>query len=383
MNEITEFATLKGVKMMRAGTFYPREGGQARQWTITDDELERYVLNFQECQDFLRSCVGLPAYPENDHIRTTKIPGFINLNHGEDLPDSFVESIKQVSVSLYTKVLDGVKWLMADFANVRDDVANFLQRKYPARSIEILPTLYHPGKKKVFQGVPRAFSFLDPRDMAPAVPELTDKFVVAYQQTLSPDVLVFFLTIEPQEREQPTNNKENIMSEDIKTSPGVDVAEFQKIQAQVAEFQAQAEIATKRAEKLELELRHEQEQRERNEILVFCKEKIAQGYAPALFPQDFIDFTVSLENSTVLEFSEEKKQTRRQYFLDFTSQLLEMKKEDSYKAAIGEFAKADHKPKVTDINALRLAKVKEIMARDNLDYSRAYDVAINENPHIY
>jgi len=407
---VDEFAELKEVALLRAGRFFPKNK-EGKVSVFHADELDAIAVAANECQPYLLSASEKGQYEGNDiDLQGKPIPGLVNLNHQEDLPETMREATKGITGTFYTKMIDGVKWLVADLKNVRNDVADFIKRKYAARSVEIVPFLYNPLTNKTYQRVIRSIGFLD-RTMPPAVGGQRNDFVVAYSSQIP--VLTFlceeettadqesFLLTSTQETqdmaEQETKNVVMPATPDEKSSaPGVSVEQFSELQQQIVELQnnlkaanAEADQTRKDAEKMRLELLAERKKAEKKEIEQFCRTHISQGIHAEAFNADFMRFAGSLGSQEVIEFSEKdgepQKATQREYFLKWVSDLVDLAKANTLLVPTEEYAHAEFtapKP-ATSNDEKRLQAIKEFMEQTSGDMSKAYDLAIDKYPTLF
>jgi hypothetical protein len=353
MSNIQEFAELKAVKIFKPGVHNGRK--------FTEDHLEQMAHNTNECLDYVKKSILQGFYEKNKHIRLKgkPIPSLINLNHQEDLRDTIKDATKNLGIRLYTKVINGIKWLLADYTNVPNDVAKFLKKKYPFRSVEILPPMYHPIKKAVFPWVVRSVGFLDSTTV-PAVKGQSNDFVVNYTDENINVIQTFVFDMEAEDEE------ETFMAEDTKKAPDkapvkskgqeVSVTEFQelkdKIEAQEEQINTQENqiqeykglLDTEKAEREALRLMmlkqtHEQEEKDIN---FYCDELIKHyQIKPVLLSESVRQEFLKLDDQETSEFSEkgEKVQkTQRQFWWDYVAALLT---NDTHRVPIGEYAASE------------------------------------------
>jgi hypothetical protein len=338
MNEPQEFADLKQVKLMCPGVHKGQE--------ITSEMLDAMARNTPECLEYLKQSEEAGLYAENEQIdlKGKPIPGFINLNHQEDLPDTIKKVAKDIGVKLYTKMLNGVKWLCGDFSNVPNDLAKFIKQKYPMRSIELMPPLYNPIKKRVFPYVIRSVGFLS-REMPPAVSGQQNDFVVVYNADLSRTIETFVLDVETEVINQPTmEGIEPMADKETKqtaknpvVSPQTEDNRIEEFQAQlekqqhvIEEFQAQLEkereekeILTKIINKDREEREEEKKIRSQKDIQDFCNRLITyHNVQPAVLNEDFQAQLMNLNATEIIEFSEDYQRSQRDYWMDWISKWL-------------------------------------------------------------
>ncbi len=105
-----------------------------------------------------------------DALNTEPIPGFINLNHDAVAPEKMRGWAESVSMELDTRTIDGEEWLVGNFRNVNQELAQLLSVGFPGRSVEILPNFENPDTGETYPVVIRSVAFLD-RNTEPAVPQ--------------------------------------------------------------------------------------------------------------------------------------------------------------------------------------------------------------------
>lgn len=346
MSNTQEFAELKEVKIFKPGIHNGRK--------FTEEHLEQMAHNTNECLDYVKTSILQGYYEKNKHIRLKgkPIPSLINLNHQEDLADTIKDATKNLGIRLYTKIVNGVKWLLADYTNVPNDVAKFLKKKYPFRSVEILPPIYHPIKKAVYPWVVRSVGFLDSM-MAPAVKGQTNDFIVTYADDNINIIQTFVFDTEAEEEEV------TAMADDAKKTPVKDkgqeisITEFQELQSkfdtqakqidtqakQIEEYQSKLDTEKQEREALRLMLLNQTRQQEERDINFYCDELIKHyQIKPALLSESVRQEFLKLDDQETMEFSEkgEKVQkTQRQFWWDYVSALLT---NDTHKVPIGEYA---------------------------------------------
>jgi hypothetical protein len=334
MNTPQEFADLKQVKLMYPGVHNNKE--------ITPEMLELMAQNTPECWEYLRQSEEAGLYAENEHIdlKGKPIPGFINLNHQEDLPDTIKKVAKNIGVKLYTKMLNGVKWLCGDFSNVPNDLAKFIKQKYPMRSIELMPPLYNPLKKRVFPYVIRSVGFLS-REMPPAVSGQQNDFVVVYSANDSQEIETFVLDVEDRENME---GIEPMADKETKQTAKNPVDSPQKEDNRIEEFQAQLEKQNQLIEEFRVQLEKEREEkkilteiinqdreereeekkaRSQKDIQDFCKRLITyHDIQPAVLNEDFQAQLMNLNATEIIEFSEDYQRSQRDFWMDWISKWL-------------------------------------------------------------
>lgn len=427
--EIFEFAKLLNVPILKTGRFYPRGSGPEGV-EISEASLDEMIQSFEACKDLIQESIVSGIYRENpDLMKNLKklgkemIPAFLNLNHQRFLKDTMKTACKDIVVSFGKQVIGGANWLVATLDRVPADIAQYLKERYPLRSIETLKELYHPDKKTTFYNVPRAISFLDPTTLTPAVSGQNPHLHIEFQAEDS--VITLFSSVESTEEEQQRKQSEevSIMAEDKKdkkdlqtpvtpsSSPSnkehkdgeqVSVHEFEKMKTKIAEFERQTKEAKIEVAAAKAEAKTAQEQwqtecqkREAAEIVQFCKNLQHEQHASPSAIKLIQPILGRLDNSAILEFAEDKKQTARQAVEDVFRSLICMKKDDSLTVPMGEFAAdavetGETQPTRSEQQKMKIVEFEEAAKSQATNpndaeevFGLAYAMAIAESPSLF
>jgi hypothetical protein len=171
------------------------------------------------------------------------------LKHQSILPDTLKEATQGITTSFQKALIDGKPWIVQQFQNVPNDIADTLRREFPYRSVELLP-LTDPETGKQYSKIIRSTAFLD-KFTPPAVPGQNPNLVVEFQGEEEPLIRL-------------TTTGVNIMP-DNKQDKSVDVSELQQMKETLtAQTKALAELQAKVAKTEEdreraIELAKEQE----------------------------------------------------------------------------------------------------------------------------
>lgn len=347
-----EFAKLVKIPVFRAGTHSDKDRS-----TFSEAELDEIVEMSNAAQPLIQASIQAGKYPEGNDLTLTKpIPGVINLHHQKYLSDTLKEAVRGAKMHFEKAIFDGVEWVCATFEDVRQDVAEFLQAKFPFRSVEILPTLFDPESGKTFRNVIRSVGFLDP-DTLPAVSGQSPLLPIEFTAGETPvKTIVSCVNHEPKTpKREGKRMPEEIEKEGVQTPPSVDLKEFEALENKVKE------MASKNAT-LETALKVEREAREAGEIREFCA-VLTRDYG--LSPAGLAVITPLLTNAdnvTVKEFAD-VKQTDRQAVMSAVKELTRMAKDGSLLVFAGEFAPQTTNPLQPKNPAdVRMAKIKEFEA---------------------
>jgi hypothetical protein len=305
MNTIENFADLKQVKLMKTGT---HNGLQ-----VDAAILNLMARSTMEALDYLKESIEMQSYAGNTvNLGGRPIPALLNLNHQEDLPDVMRTALSGVTLDkMYVK--DG--WLTADYGNVPPDVAKFLKAKYPLRSVEILPPIYHPKKQKILPYVVRSVALLD-ASMPPAVKGQANDFVVMYSALDGGTIETYTMEVDTMDKKQ---------EETPITPPGNEqqIAEFKaQLDAQKAAAEAEIKKRDEQIAALSAQMKAQQDAAEKQAVNLFCDDLIlSKGVKPDALRQDVRDQLLKLNHSEVMEFSDGKK-SQRAFWMDYIASLL-------------------------------------------------------------
>jgi len=308
MGNIEEYADLKRVKLMKPGLHNGKP--------IDAAVLDLMARSTMQALDYLHESIELQQYTGNPSVNTggKPIPALLNLNHQEDLAETMLTAMKGVKLDkMYVIDEGGEKWLAADYSNVPADVAKFVKTKYPSRSVEILPPIYHPKSQKVLPYVVRSVALLD-ASMPPAVKGQQNDFVVMYSALDGGNIETYCTEV----------TMEDVKKETTPTPPGNEqqIAEFKaQLDAQKAASEAELKRRDEQIAALTRQMQEAQAKSERQEIDAFCDALVLQrGAAPAALSQDVRAQIARLDNGSILEFADGAKKTQRQFWCDYLAE---------------------------------------------------------------
>lgn len=317
--QVTEFADLLGVKVFSPGKHNGKD--------FSDGIMQRMVKDSNESFPYLMECAEKGEYEGNPQIdlQGKPIPGIINLNHQEILPETIKNAIKNVKASLYTKLIDGVRWVVADLKDVPNDIAKFLKEKHFLRSVELMPRHYNPKLQRIVDYAVRSIGFLDP-SMPPAVKGQANDFVVQFSDDDNRIITVYLDVNAESGNREDTNIEEKytMADKDVKQAPEVSVpVSVENYAEQIAELRAEVKTERENRTKLELQLADERNTREKQEIENFCdalclKHKASQAFVGMVKP-----ILEKADNSQILNFGENDKKPLRQAIAEFAVSVIE------------------------------------------------------------
>lgn len=390
--QVTEFADLLGVKVFIPGIHNDKE--------FSEDVMQRIVEDTNESLPYLMESAEKGEYEGNPQIdlQGKPIPGIINLNHQEILPETIKKATKDVKASLYTKIINGVKWVVADLKDVPNDIAKFLKEKHFLRSVELMPRHYNPKLQRIVDYAVRSIGFLDP-SMPPAVKGQANDFVVQFSDDNN-RIITVYLDIEAEAEKQAdiTIEENNDMADkDVnqvpeKEAPAVSVDEFAKIEAKIAEMQAALTQEKEDKQRLSLELADERKTREIQEIQNFCDSLCLKHRASPAFVDDLQPILEKADNSQILKFGENDEKPLRQAIAEFAVNVLENAKAlivPTGEEAPGSTAQPE---KGRSKEARQLAKIDEFKQQirsqqpdlpEQEIFMKAYELAKNSDSKLF
>lgn len=380
--DVQKYANLLNVKLFKPGTFKPISH-KGKAFSFTQEDLQESIQSTNACMDALISGIKTGKYEGNDHIKGP-VPSFINLAHSKLLPTKIKEWTKNVTMALKA----AGEYIVGDFLNVDDELAEFLKARFPGRSIELIPKFVHPKTGEIHRNVIRSVGFLPP-DLSPAVPGLNKgDWAVQFQESSEEDtgILTFYSLIEGEDVDEilTTNNEEvktmadekKVLTEEKKPMPqappsvekevkhpaGVSVAEFEALKAE-REAEGKARKALEdRLILLEEDNRKKEQRLTDQEVQAYCDKKVAEGYNPAIFSDGFKKALAMANNSDVIEFSADASSTLRSFWQTQFETILKMAADGSIKVPMGEnAADAQGKPIDESPASLKEAKIKEFV----------------------
>ena len=262
-----------------------------------------------------RIMAGRPNYP---------IPGLINFAHQRYLTETLREAVRAATIEFKRRG----EWIVATIGNVKQEIAEFIQARFPFRSVEILPSLLVNGEE--LADVIRSIAFLPP-DIEPAVKGQSPHLAVEYAANAG---LVKTYSSRTQEAK---NMSDEITTTLEQTTLGVSVEQFASLQAQLKEMQEQNQRAAQDKQALEARIQAETQKREAGEIAMYCKRLETDYHASPAFVTAVRGLVEKADNATVLEFAEGQKATLREEIQATIEKILLM--QDSMTVPMGERAK--------------------------------------------
>lgn len=359
MEETTpkEFARLPEIPVFRAGTHQ-----DADRSTYAEAELDEIIEMSNAAQALIQASIAAGKYPDGNQIALSKpIPGVINLHHQKYLSDTLKEAVKGASVKFSKRVIDGVNWICATFENVKQDVAEFLQAKFPFRSVEILPELTDPATGQTFRNVIRSVGFLDP-DTLPAVSGQSPLLPIEFEAGTPIKTVVCCInnpittTRNSEVKSMPEEIKKDEGVQTPPAFPAINVAEFEALQTKTKTFEAKVAEMEAANQSLASALKVERDAREKAEMREFCAALTRDfGMSPAGL-KVIAPLLEKADNITVKEFAADLKTTDRQALMSAVKELAGMAKAGNLLVFEGEVA-----PQKTDPAAKPDPEVEKLM----------------------
>jgi hypothetical protein len=240
----TELANIIDVPVLTSGEFLSHNAGPL---IITEADLDEIIRGSNELQPIIQEAIETGAYRGNEEITeklTKPIPGLLNFKHQSILPETLKKATQGVKTAFKKASINGKNWIIQQFQNVPNDIADTIQREFPFRSVELLP-LKDPNTGKTYPKIIRSTAFLD-KFTLPAVPGQSSELIVEFMGTEKEPLTII------------TTTGVNIMTEKKQDEKTVDVAELQKMQATLTEMQAEL-VKVKEDRKKAIELAKTQE----------------------------------------------------------------------------------------------------------------------------
>jgi len=392
--EMRAFAKLKHVEIMTPGTH--------NGIPIGDQEIARMEQETNESLPYLTSQIGKTAYDSNPDInlKGKLIPGVIDLNHQEDLPDSFIDIVKNATMRVYSTIENGVKKLFAEFDGLPDDVAMFLDRKYPNRSVEIMPPFFDPLLQKVQRWAIRSVGFLD-ETMPPAVDGMNPNFVVEFarrneisviccantNQIAEGEIAMATKNTEEQKTPQVTAGTEHGTSTPAGNQPSPPTSEILEMQAKLKEFEDRMKKAEERADNAEARADKVEAVNREQEVTMFLKQLEHDGVAVVALGEGVKEQLLALPDKEVVKFAASdgtvKEVSPREfwgaYIKNFAPKVerRELTPDGEEPTSIIEMRKKQIEKKQDEI------RKSNPNMREDLVRAQAYSAAIAESPQLY
>lgn len=362
MNEVESFAKIKNVPVFRSGTH--------NGLSFSEKDIDDIIASTNECLPFLMESITQGAYRDNTKLQGVKqIPAFLNLGHNRFLSESLKELVKDVSVS-FTK---SGEWIAATFDNVRSDIAEFLQARFPLRSVELIPELFNPLTNKTYRNVIRSVAFL-PGDIPPAVAGQTPDLAIEFEQS---PILTIVSTFEEESKPM----KDEITGAELDAQKEAErVAEFAELQAQIAAFEERLSKAEAEKEAIAKRLNDAETKNKVKDIEAFCAKLVHEhGASPAFLSQ--AKPLLMQEQNGVVTFGASEELLKG--FVEWV-----VKNSAAIAVAIGEKAGAEtEQPAPKDPQEARKFALEQAAKENGLDmnkeYSRVWQFAATKNPDLF
>ena len=313
-------ATLHDIEIFKPGKHNSDEFSDAR--------IDRMVRNSNKALPYIQESIATGTYAGNEsRINSGRpnypIPGLINIAHQRYLTETLREAVRAATIEFKRRG----EWIVATIGNVKQEIAEFIQERFPFRSVEILPSLLVNGEE--LADVIRSIAFLPP-DIEPAVKGQSPHFAVEYAANAG-------LVKTYSSRQEAKKMSDETITTLEQTTLGVSVEQFASLQAQLKEMQEQNQRAAKDKEALEARIQAETHKREAGEIAMFCKRLETDYHASPAFVTAVRGLVEKADNATVLDFAEGQKATLREEIQATIEKILLM--QDSMTVPVGEYAK--------------------------------------------
>jgi hypothetical protein len=220
--------------------------------------------------------------------------------------------------------------------------SKFIKDRFNYRSIELLPVLKNPLDGKTYRNVIRSIGFLPP-DIPPAVAGQNPSLALEFAEEQDGDeyIVVFTGSAHTHIQEDTTMKiqDESQKTQDVSQEGKVvdarplDVEEFEALKARVLEMEKRESAMREENKTLSAQLTAETQKREEQAIHMFCQDMSTRQISDKqgnryIVAQAFVDqvkpLLSGLDNSTVVEFSAEKKQTSREAVQELCKQVVEL-----------------------------------------------------------
>lgn len=286
--EVQEFATIKDVPILKAGTHRSRNAGDV---VIEESDIDEYIEGSTVLKELIREAMSTGEYKGNPHIKKGFVPGPLNLHHNDFLDETLKLRTKDVNWTYGKKKIGDDIWLTETLENVPSDVAKALKTEYPFRSVEILPNMVDPNTGKKYKGVLRSTAFLN-RFTPPAVRGQTPDLVVEFSEGESP-VMTLFSSVQTTQQQPEVQDMADKQDQAVMPDTGKDekiselTGKLSEKDSKIAELQAEkdkeaAELAELRKERdanaaAIAELQAAREKADVREFMGGFKSQILQG----------------------------------------------------------------------------------------------------------
>lgn len=315
-------ATIHDIEIFKPG----KQNGEE----FSDARVDAMIRNSNKALPYIQESIATGMYAGNEtRIMAGRpnypIPGLINFAHQRYLTETLRESVRSATIEFKRSG----EWIVATIGNVKQEIAEFIQARFPFRSVEIIPSLLVNGEE--LSDVIRSIAFLPP-DIEPAVKGQSPHVAVEYAASAG---LVKTYSSRKQEAKNMTEETTTTTLE--QTTLGVSVEQFASLQAQLKEMQEQNQRAERDKQALEARIQAETQKREAGEIAMYCKRLETDYHASPAFVTAVRGLVEKADNATVLEFAEGQKATLREEIQATLEKILLM--QDSMTVPMGERAK--------------------------------------------
>ncbi len=387
---IETFATIRNLELFRPGNHNGEDFTQA--------DIDEMVSSSNACLPYIMQSITAGEYAGNpDLILTKGIPGFLNFAHQLYLKDT----LKDLSQGVSVEFAKSGEWLTATLKNVKNELAEFIRDRFNFRSIELIPSLKNPLDGKIYKNVVRSIGFLPP-DIPAAVKGQNPQFAVEFAEDNF--ITLYSHNTNQQQEDKSMETQEQILNDvpfDTTTQQvsevpaGVSLQEFNALQASVLEMQRKNEVAEQENATLKSRLDAETDKREGQEIIMFCDSLKTQTVTNAegvyVASQAFVDLTKPLiekaDNSGIIQFAEDKKQSQRAAIQEFVNSIYQMAAKGSILVPVGEYHSGDKTEPDTDnfksrpLKEQREKAIQEFMEPANNEYKVAWRLAAESDKY--
>ncbi len=386
---IETFATIRNLELFRPGNHNGEDFTQA--------DIDEMVSSSNACLPYIMQSITAGEYAGNpDLILTKGIPGFLNFAHQLYLKDT----LKDLSQGVSVEFAKSGEWLTATLKNVKNELAEFIRDRFNFRSIELIPSLNNPLDGKIYKNVVRSIGFLPP-DIPAAVKGQSPQFAIEFAEDSF--ITLYSHHINQTQEDKPMETQEQILNDvpfDTTTPPievpaGVSLQEFNALQASVLEMQRENETTKQENATLKSRLDVETGKRESQDITMFCESLKTQTVTNAegvyVASQTFVDLAQPLiekaDNSGIIEFAEDKKQSQRAAIQEFVNSVYQMAAKGSILVPVGEYHIGDKtEPDSDNFKSLPLKEqreqaIQEFMGSADNNYSKAWRLAAESDKY--